>query len=211
MISVAIVEDEAEIREGLRVLIDGSPGFRCSGAFGSMEEALKRLPYANPRIVCVDIGLPGMSGIEGIAIVRERHPDMLLVALTIYDDDDRIFAALCAGACGYLLKNTPPTRLLEALQEAEAGGSPMSPGVARRVVALFRKHQPPKASQHELTPHEVRLLSLIAEGHNYRAAAARLGVTVPTIAFHMHRIYDKLHVHSKSEAVSRALRSGILR
>src|SRR5580704_7833609 len=210
-ISVAVIEDQPEIREGLRVLINGSPGFECVGTFGSMEAALQGIARRSPRIVCVDIDLPGMSGIDGIKILRQRYPEMLLVALTVYEDDDRIFGALCAGASGYLLKNTPPARLLDALQEAESGGSPMSPGVARRVVQLFRKFQPPKEASHELTPHEVRLLSLLADGHNYKTAAGKLNVSINTIAFHMKHIYEKLHVHSKSEAVSRALRSGIVR
>ena len=205
-IRVAIVEDRREIREGLSTIINGTPGFRCTGSYRSMEDAFEHIAGDVPDIVLNDIGLPGMSGIDGIRILKERHPGLLVLMLTIYDDDERIFNALCAGASGYLLKNTQPARLLEALREAVAGGAPMSPGVARRVIALFREFRPPDSTKCELTPHEVRLLRLFVEGHNYKTAAAELGVTVHTISFHLRSIYEKLQVHSKSEAVAQALR-----
>lgn len=209
-ILTAIIEDQRDIREGLAMLIGGTEGFRCTGGFGSMEEALEGIASELPHVALVDIGLPGMSGIEGIRILKERHPEMHLLMLTVYDDDDRIFEALCAGASGYLLKKTPPARLLQSLQEAVQGGSPMSPEIARRVIELFRRVHPPAASDHDLTPHEVRILKLLVDGHNYKTAAAELGVSVNTIAFHIKHIYGKLQVHSKSEAVAKALRSGIL-
>lgn len=211
VIKVAIIEDQREIREGLQVLINGSNGYRCTGAFRTMEEALQKIAHETPDVILVDLGLPGMSGIEGIPLLRERYPHTRLLALTIYDDDERIFQTLCAGASGYLLKKTPPARLLESLKEAVSGGAPMSPEVARRVITLFRDVRPPERSDYELTPHEVRLLRLLADGHNYKTAAAELGVSVNTISFHMKHIYDKLHVHSKSEAVAKALRSRIVR
>jgi len=134
-----------------------------------------------------------------------------VLMLTVYDDDKRIFDAICAGACGYLLKNTPPARLLESLTEVVGGGAPMSPEVARRVVALFREIRPPEQADYQLTPHETRILTLLVEGHNYKTAADELGVSINTIRFHMRSIYDKLQVHSKSEAVSKALRNRIVR
>ena len=209
-IRVAIVEDRREIRDGLAMIINGTPGFRCTGAYRSMEEALERIAGDLPDVVLNDIGLPGMSGIDGIRILKQRHPALLVLMLTIYDDDDRIFEALCAGASGYLLKKTPPARLLELLREAVAGGAPMSPEVARRVVALFRTFRPPDNTTCELTPHEIRLLRLFVEGHNYKTAAAELGVTVHTISFHLRSIYEKLQVHSKSEAVVKALRNRLV-
>ncbi|MGH9829608.1 MAG: LuxR C-terminal-related transcriptional regulator, partial [Blastocatellia bacterium] len=157
-----------------------------------------------------DIGLPGMSGIEGVRILKDRYPDMLLMMLTVYEDEERIFDALCAGACGYLLKRTSPAKLIESLKEALQGGAPMSPEVARRVVALFRDMHPPERADYQLTPHELRLLKLLVEGHNYKTAAAELGVSFHTIHFHMRNIYTKLQVHSKSEAVSKALRNRIV-
>ena len=209
-IRVAIVEDRREIRDGLATIISGTPGFHCTGAYRSMEEALESIDGNLPDVVLNDIGLPGMSGIDGIRILKERHPELLVLMLTIYDDDDRIFEALCAGASGYLLKKTPPARLLELLREAVAGGAPMSPEVARRVVALFRTFRPPDNTTCELTPHEIRLLRLFVEGHNYKTAAAELGVTVHTISFHLRSIYEKLQVHSKSEAVVKALRNRLV-
>jgi len=208
---VAVVEDRREIREGLAALIGGTEGFTCVGAYRSMEEALPALAEAVSDVALVDIGLPGMSGIEGIRLVRERRPHLPILVLTVYDDDDRIFDALCAGACGYLLKKTPPARLLEGVREAAAGGAPMSPEVARRVVALFRQVRPPARSDHDLTPHEMRLLKLLVEGHNYKTAAVELGVTVNTVSFHVRHIYEKLQVHSRSQAVAKALREGLVR
>jgi DNA-binding NarL/FixJ family response regulator len=205
-ISVVTIEDRREIREALSVLIDATPGFHCSGRYRSMEEALEGFPPRVPHVALVDIDLPGMSGIEGMRILKERYPSLSILMLTIYDDDDRIFQALCAGACGYLLKNTPPARLLDSLREVVNGGAPMSPEVARRVIGLFRQIRPPAKAAHDLTPHEVRLLKLMVEGHNYKSAAAELGVTVHTISFHLRHIYEKLQVHSKSEAVAKALR-----
>jgi DNA-binding NarL/FixJ family response regulator len=209
-IRVAIVEDRREIREGLAMIINGTPGFRCTAAYRSMEEALDRIGGELPDVVLNDIALPGMNGIEGIRILKERHPKLVVLMLTVYDDDDRIFEALCAGASGYLLKKTPPARLLESIREAVAGGAPMSPEVASRVITLFREFRPPAAAKCELTPHETRLLRLFVEGHNYKTAAVELGVTVHTISFHLRSIYDKLQVHSKSEAVAKAIKSRLV-
>jgi DNA-binding NarL/FixJ family response regulator len=209
-IKVAIVEDRREIREGLAMLINGTEGFRCTGSFRSMEEALDKIGFELPDVVLNDIGLPGMSGIEGIKILKERYPDLLVLMLTVYDDDERIFDAMCAGASGYLLKKTPPARLLESLREAVSGGAPMSPEVARRVISLFREIRPPERADYNLTPHETRLLKLFVEGHNYKTAAAELGVSIHTVSFHLRSIYEKLQVHSKSELVAKALQNRLV-
>jgi DNA-binding NarL/FixJ family response regulator len=205
VIKVAIIEDERDIRECLTVLVNGTEGYSCTGSYRTMEEALDKIARQLPDVVLSDIGLPGMSGIEGIRKLKARHPNLLVLMLTVYDDDERIFDAMCAGACGYLLKKTPPARLLESLKEAVAGGAPMSPEVARRVIALFREIRPPERADYHLTPHETRLLKLFVEGHNYKTAAAELGVSVNTVNFHVRSIYDKLQVHSRSEAVAKAL------
>src|ERR1700733_13399038 len=144
VINVGIIEDRRAIREGLGMLIDGTDGFYFTGKFGSMEDGLRRIGTDLPDVVLCDIGLPGMDGIEGIKVLKEKFPELLIIMLTIYDDDERIFDALCAGACGYLLKKPPPARLLESLKEAVAGGSPMSPEVARRVITIFTEIRPPK-------------------------------------------------------------------
>ncbi len=204
-IKVAIVEDEREIRECLALLVNGTEGYTCTGSYRSMEEALERIARHVPDVVLSDIGLPGMSGIDGVRLLKERYPNLLVLMLTVYDDDERIFDAMCAGACGYLLKKTPPARLLDSLREVVAGGAPMSPEVARRVIALFREIRPPERADYHLTPHETRLLKLFVEGHNYKTAAAELRVSVNTVNFHVRSIYDKLQVHSRSEAVVKAL------
>ncbi len=209
-IKVAIIEDRREIRESLSMLISGTAGFECVAAYRSMEEALPRIGPTLPDVVLTDIGLPGMDGIDGIKILKQKYPDLLLVMLSVYDDDERIFDALCAGACGYLLKKTPPARLLESLREAVQGGSPISPEVARRVITLFRDIRPPERAEYDLTPHEKRLLKMLVEGHNYKTAALELNVSINTISFHMRHIYEKLQVHSKSEAVAKALRDRLI-
>jgi DNA-binding NarL/FixJ family response regulator len=175
-----------------------------------MEEAVARSWTDIPDVALVDIGLPGMSGIEGLRLLREKYPSTVLVMLTVYEDDERIFEALCAGASGYLLKKTPPARLLEYLKDVMRGGSAMSPEVAHRVINLFRSIRPPEKADYNLTPHEARLLQLLMEGYNYKTAAAVMGVSFNTIAFHMKNVYQKLHVHSKSEAVAKALRSKLI-
>jgi DNA-binding NarL/FixJ family response regulator len=209
-VKVAIVEDQRKFREATAAIIDGTEGFRCTGSFRSMEETLEKIRNDLPDVVLVDIGLPGMSGIEGIQLLKERYPQMILLVYSVYDDDERIFDALCAGASGYLLKKTQPSRLLESLSEAAAGGAPLTPEVATRVVLLFRDYRPPNRN-YELTPHELRLLRLLMDGHNYKTAAEELGVTTHTISFHLQRIYEKLHVHSKTEAVAKALQHRLLK
>lgn len=209
-IKTAIIEDEDNIREGLASLIGFTPGFKCTGSFASMEEALHRLPRDVPDVILSDIGLPGMDGIQGIKILKERFPKMLILMITVYDDDDRIFDALCAGANGYLLKRTPPMRLLESLRDAVDGGSPMSPEVASKVIKLFRQFRPPERADYDLTPHEIRLLKLLVEGHNYNTAAKELKSSINTVKFYIKRIYEKLQVHSKSEAVAKALKERLL-
>jgi DNA-binding NarL/FixJ family response regulator len=209
-VHVAVIEDQRRTREGLRWLIEGTAGFRCVADWGSMEEALAapRRPHLN--VILLDLGLPGMSGIQGIVPLRELYPTASVVVLTVYTDNERIFGALCAGAVGYLLKNTPHVKLMEALRDVVNGGAPMSSEIARQVVDLFRRFRPPEKAQYDLTPHELRLLKLLVEGFSYKSAAVELGVTIHTIGFHVQNIYVKLRVHSKSEAVARALRENLL-
>ena len=205
MIRVAIIEDQREIREGLGMLIGGTPEFQVTHSFGSGEDALAGIGAEPPDVVLVDIGLPGISGLDVIRQLGERNPELKFLVLTSYDDDERIFSALCAGACGYLLKRTPPARLLESIKEVAAGGAPMTPEVARRVLSVFRGTAPPQKSEYRLTPQESKLLKLLVEGHSYKTAAYELGLTVHAIGFHVRNIYEKLPVHSKSEAVATAI------
>jgi DNA-binding NarL/FixJ family response regulator len=211
IIKVAIIEDLRDIREGLATMINFTEGFECVGKYNSMEEAIASIRHRTPDIVLSDIGLPGMNGIDGVKILKETYPEMTILMLSVYTDNERIFDALCAGACGYLLKKTPPARIIESLKEAVGGGSPMSPEIARKVVALFRDFRPPERVDYDLTPHEERILKLLVEGHSKKTAAAALNVSFHTVSFHLRSIYEKLQVHSKSEAVAKALQQRLLK
>lgn len=209
-IRVALVDDDRVLRDSLRVLVDGAPGFACAGAYGTVEAARQGLAAAPADLVLLDVDLPGTPGPEGAALLRALEPPPEVVMFTVYADDDKVFTSLCNGACGYLLKDTPPDRLLVALREAREGGAPMSSRIARQVIGLFRRIAPPPRTGHDLTPQEVRLLALLSEGYSYLGAADQLGVSINTVRSHVRGIYEKLHVHSRSQAVHQALRQGIL-
>ncbi|HTS65393.1 MAG TPA: response regulator transcription factor [Candidatus Acidoferrales bacterium] len=210
MMRVALVEDQGEIREGLRALIGGTPGFQVCGSWGSMEAALPQILRCVPDVVLIDLGLPGMSGIDGTQTLRERFPKLPILVLTIHRDDQRVFDAICAGASGYLLKSTPPDRLIEGIREVIAGGSPMSPEIARKVIERFQMLGMRHSPEIKLTHQEIRLLQLLVQGHSYKTAAADMGVTMHTVSFHLRKIYVKLQVHSKSAAVAKALTGRLL-
>ena len=206
-INTAVIEDDAVTRECLSMLISGTDGYACVGAFSSVEEALKQGFSAAPDVLLMDIHLPGMLGSEAVKIFSPKYPALQILMLTVYAEQDKIFESICNGACGYLLKKTPPARLLESIREAHEGGAPMTPEIARKVIKLFQKTvQPEETDDEKLTPHELRLLSLLAKGTSYRDSAEQFRVSINTIRYHIRNIYDKLHVHSKSEAVSKALR-----
>ena len=215
-IQVAIVEDQSQTRLGLSALIDGTPGFRCSGAWRSCEDMLSRLPDVRPDVLLLDLGLPGMSGIEGARRVREILPELPVLILTVHEDNESIVEALCAGACGYLVKRTPPVRLLEAIREAHEGGSPMSSQVARRLVEVLRAMRvetSPEPGEREgelLTLREREILRALARGSTYQTAARDLRISPDTVRFHIRKIYRKLHAHTQSEAVAKALGLGLL-
>lgn len=209
-IITSIIEDRVDLRQGLAALINGTPGYSCLGDYSSVEEAIPHIGKSQPDVVLIDIGLPGMSGIEGIQYFRKLYPRMAFLVMTVFDDDDRIFQALCAGATGYMLKRTPPARLLDGIAEVARGGAAMSPEVARRVVETFKKYQPPRKADYRLTPHEQKILKYLVAGYNYKTTAIELAVSVNTISFHVKKIYEKLQVHSKSEAVAKALRDGVI-
>jgi DNA-binding NarL/FixJ family response regulator len=212
VLRVAIVEDDGPTREGLRLLIDGTPGFRCVSAFRTAEEALQAPVRADRQadVVLLDVHLPGMTGTDAVPHFRERWPHTLILMLTVYAEDEKVFASLCRGASGYLLKKTPPARLLDAIREAGDGGAPMSPEIARRVIGMFREFQPRQALDTTLSPTELRLLRLLADGYSYQGAAEQLHVSINTVRSYIRTIYEKLHVHSKSAAVSKALRAGLI-
>ena len=207
---VAIVEDDVTMRDGLAALIDGTPGYRCVARHGSVEELLRKPPDRMADVILLDINLPGMSGAKGVRLVRQRWPATEVLMLTVFSEERAIFESICNGAVGYLLKKTPPARLLEAIREAATGGAPMSPEIARKVLTLFRKTPAPERPAEELTAQELRLLQLLADGHSYQATGERLEISVNTVRSYVRNVYDKLQVHSKSEAVSKALRTGLI-
>ena len=212
-IRIVIIEDRREIREGLRTLIAYTEGYECVAAYRSMEEALPEIERTQADVALVDLGLPGMSGIEGIQRLRQLVPKMQFLVLSVYDDDERVFQAICAGACGYLLKNTPPAELLAAIREAASGGAPISPKIASKVLAIFRQILPQEPSPAALTPHELRLLHLLVDGITSRPPLPRWAYRY-TASHSTREIFTrscKLQVHSKFEAVAKALRLGLVR
>lgn len=191
-VSVAIVEDRATIRESVALLIEAAAGFRCAGSYSSMEEALERIGSEATDVVLVDLVLPGISGVEGIRLLRERCPRASALVFTVYEDDERVFDALCAGALGCLPKKTPPRLLLETLEVVVAGGvAPMPPDAARRVLELLE----------DAPPEEIRLLELLAEGHNHETAARELGSTSESVGRLARSIYGRLHSSSRTKSV----------
>ncbi|MBM4171576.1 MAG: response regulator transcription factor [Ignavibacteria bacterium] len=212
MIKVAIIEDNTTIREGLAALINGTPDYSCVGSYPDCESFLQKLPQLDTNIVLMDIGLPGMSGIEGITRAKKIKPYLNILMLTVYEDSQSIFKALCAGASGYLVKKTPPSRLLDAIKDAYEGGAPMSSLIARQVITLFQRTVTPQNVEEDLvlSTREKEVLTSLADGNNYQNIADRLFISVDTVRHHIRNIYRKLHVHSQSEAVAKAIRKGII-
>lgn len=203
---VAIVDDDADIRDTLHWILDNTAGFACFGVFKNCLEAVTGLAGGSlPDVVLMDISMPGQSGVECVRILREQHPTLRIVMQTVHSSDDMIFDSLRAGASGYILKKTPVERLLQAIRDAHEGGAPMSGEVARKVLDFF---QQPKSdpSVDGLSDREQDVLRLLIEGHSYKAIADRLYLSVHTVRFHLHNIYEKLHVSSRMEAVAKAMK-----
>jgi len=212
MIKVTIIEDNTTIRDGLAALINGTPGYSCVGSFPDCESFLSKISSLDINVVLMDIGLPGMSGIDGIIKAKKIKPELNILMLTVYEDSQSVLKALCAGASGYLVKKTPPTRLLEAIKDAYEGGAPMSSLIARQVITLFQQNIGVQNEDKEaqLSSREKEVLTSLAEGNNYQSIADRLFISVDTVRHHIRNIYRKLHVHSQSEAVAKAIRKGII-
>ena len=205
LIKVALVDDEADLRENIAGFVDAAKGFRCVSAYPSAEEALVRLPQDQPDVVLMDINLGGMSGIECVRQLKPRLPAAQIVMLTVFDDTEKIFSALAAGASGYLLKRLAPAKLLEAIREVHEGGSPMSAPIARKVVQSLQKNPVKADPSADLSPREREVLEGLAEGQVYKQIADRLGVSIHTVRNYIRRIYEKLHVQSRTEAVAKFL------
>jgi DNA-binding NarL/FixJ family response regulator len=202
-ITVSVVEDVPEIREGMRFMINQMPGFRCVAVYGNAQDAIRGMKEDTPDMAIVDIGLPGMSGAECIRRLREAGLATKCLVFTIYEDDDQVFEVLAAGANGYLLKTASPDRIMEALQDLHNGGAPMSPSIARKIVASF--HTP---TDHEmLSSREKEVLHLMAKGYMYKEISDKLDIRIGTVRQHIHHIYEKLHVQNRTEAINKALGS----
>jgi len=205
-IRVAIVEDTEDIRNGLSLLIGGSEGFECRHVYASAEDALKELPAVRPDVVLMDIHLPGISGIECVRLLKEKCPDTQFLMNTVYEQEEQIFDSLKAGATGYILKKTPPAKLLEAISDIHSGGSPMSGQIARKVIGTFQ----PQAAQHDndLSSREKEILEALAKGLRYKEIADQHHISVDTVRTHIRKIYEKLQVHSRTEALNKVYYSG---
>jgi DNA-binding NarL/FixJ family response regulator len=205
MINVAIIEDDDEIRKSLAILVNGSAGFECINCYSDCESAIAEIEDDPPDVILMDIGLPGMSGIEGVRIIKSKLPEIDILMLSVHEDNQRVFEALCAGACGYLIKDTQPSKLLDAINEVRCGGAPMSSKIARMVVNSF------KTNPHEqLTTRETEVLSQLCKGKSYKKIAETLFISEETVRRHIKNIYKKLQVGSKSEAVAKALKERLV-
>lgn len=205
VINVSIVEDDAKLRETLQRYLAAQPGFRCTSTYPNAEAALTDLPRVRPHVVLMDINLPGMSGIDCVARLRAAMPTLKVIMLTVFEESDQVFKALSAGAFGYLVKSIRPAKILEAVREVHAGGSPMSGNIARKVVQTFHAQDATKAAARPetdaLSAREMEVLQALSKGHTYKQIAADLGISLGTVRTYIQRIYEKLHVHSHTEAV----------
>jgi DNA-binding NarL/FixJ family response regulator len=211
MISVIIVEDNKIIRESLFSLINGTDGLSCIASYGNCEDMFAEKKFEKSDIVLMDIGLPGMDGIAGVKKIKEKYPDIDVLMLTIYEENQKVFDALLAGACGYLVKKTPPSQLIEAIKDAANGGSPMSSVIARKVVNLFHQNKVEiTGDKPSLSEREKEVLNALSNGKSYQEIADILFISIDTVRQHIRNIYSKLQVHTQSEAVSRAIRKGLI-
>jgi len=203
-IRILLYEDNAPLRESLQLLFSGLPQFDLAGAFGDCMNIEKEIQQHTPDVVLMDIDLPGRNGIEAAHIVKRLAPGTEVLMLTVFDDNDKVFQAVCAGASGYLLKKTPPSKILEAVEDIYNGGAPMSPSIARKVLELFPRAPAVNTELDKLTPREQAVLRSLASGNSYKMVADELQISIETVRTHIKRIYEKLHVHSVSEAISKA-------
>jgi DNA-binding NarL/FixJ family response regulator len=203
--SVIVVEDRTRIRETIVDLINESEGLTCAGAYGSCEALLENLGENPPDVILMDIGLPGMSGIEGVKAVKVRFPAVDILMHTVFDDDEKIFQSILAGASGYVLKNAESEELIRAIREIRVG-APMSASIARRMLAMMRNKETRPTDELNLTPREMEILQWLVEGLSYKKIAEKLFISPLTVQSHIKKVYEKLQVHSKSAAVSKALK-----
>jgi len=209
-ITVAIVEDNENLRLGTTFVLKSSPAFEVVGSYESAEKLLNEFDDIIPDVVLMDIELPGMSGIDATEIIKKEHHHVQIVMLSVFSDDDNVFRAICAGACGYVAKPVMPNQVLDLVEQAFAGASPMSPHIARKVLEMFKQHLPPPKADYNLTPREHEVLEMLIQGFDNKMIAEKLFLSTFTIRAHIRNIYDKLHVHSKSQAVAKALKERVI-
>ncbi len=204
-INVAIFEDNPLLRESLFELINGSDGLICTGAYDDCSQLMRKVDSAKPDVILMDIDLPGMNGIEAVGIINQERPDIVIIMQTVFNDNERIFQSITAGASGYLLKNTSPTRILEAIREAATGGAPMTPSIAHKILEVFRSKKPALSvkEQAELNERQKEILECIFNGMSYKLIAEKLFISVETVRYHVKNIYEILHVHSRDELISK--------
>ena len=211
MIKVAIFEDNRSLREGLAAMIGGTAGFECVGAYANCNNIFKNISQDKPDVVLMDIELPGINGIEAVGMIKEEFPEMKIIMETIFDDDEKIFSSICAGAEGYILKHTSPAEIMEAIQEIYEGGSPMNPSIANRVLKMVRDRPDTRNKEtFDLSDREKEILTCLVKGMSYKMVADACFISIETVNVHIKNIYKKLHVHSKSEAVAKAIRGRIV-
>ena len=210
-IRVTIFEDNSNLRRGLTTLINGSDGFECVGAFGNCDNIVKNISSTKPDVILMDIEMPGMNGIEAVKILKPQFPEIKILMETVFEDDEKVFHSICNGVEGYILKNTPPSQILEAIKEIHDGGAPMTPSIASKVLAMFKAGTTfSKDEIHNLTTRELETLKYLVDGMSYKMIAEKCFVSIDTVSSHVKNIYKKLQVHSKSEAVAKALKGKII-
>lgn len=212
-IRVAIFEDNQLFREAMQAILNGTPGYTCCGAFGDSYQLLARVERSRPDVILMDIEMPGMNGIEATRRIVEKYPEVKILIQTVFHDHDKIFQALCAGASGYILKNDPPTKLIEAVFDVFNGGAPLSPMVAKKMLGFFSNKNvilvSPELADYQLSDREQELLQMIVQGHDYKTIAEKAFISYETVRTHVKHIYKKLHVTSRSDAIMKAKQHGI--
>ena len=211
-IKVALFEDNPLLRDSLVQLINASEGLICTGAFPDCSNLMRKVESAKPDVILMDIDLPGMNGIEAVGQINQTYPDMVIIMQTVFNDNERIFQSITAGASGYLLKNTSPARILEAIREAGTGGAPMTPSIAHKILDVFRSKKPalPAKEQSQLNERQQEILECIFNGMSYKLIGEKLFVSVDTVRYHVKNIYEILHVHSRDELISKVKGKSLL-
>lgn len=213
-VRVAIFEDKNHVREAISLLVGGTSGLELAGAWPDCSEVVENIAASSPDVVLMDIEMPGINGVEAVKLLKQHYPNITIVMQTVFEDDELVFDAICSGASGYLLKNTPPAKLMECIVEAYNGGAPMSPSIARKTLTLFQKYLAPvsdaKQENYHLSKREKEILQWLVNGYSYKMIAGVCGISFDTVRTHVSRIYEKLHVASSTQAVAKAIRERLI-